>query len=103
MVLKFIEWYFTVGGFATLLAMAVDYFSGMYVGILVATGRLELQNSVVQEVEPEKAKEKRNWLQIITWTIVMWLTWMYSVPYSISDTCIWLKKIRKETSKKGVP
>jgi len=101
MLLKFIEWYFTVGGLAVLLASAVDFISGMYVGIVVGTGRLERQNQVVQEIEPDETKDSTHWLEIVKWTAVSWLTWVYSVPYSISSTYMWLKRVRKEISKEG--
>lgn len=96
MVLKFIEWYFTVGGFAALLAAAVDLFAGIYASWLIREGKISIANDEIQADYQDAEKiAKYSFVIIPMWFVAVWATWMYSVPLSVSETYTWIRKLNR--------
>lgn len=98
MVLKFIEWYFTVGGFATLFAIAVQCLAGVYAACMIRNGQIDpASDKLCEKMTSPNTKQNMGIYLAATlyWLAFMWVTWMYNVPSTVSYTYTWIRKLNR--------
>lgn len=98
MLIKFIEWYFTVGGFATLFAFTVQGLAGTYAAFLIRDGQIDpASDKICGEITILNTKQDIGvyLAAALFWYAFMWVTWMYNVPSTVSYTYTWIRKLNR--------
>lgn len=82
MLLKFIEWYFTVGSISILLSMFANYFVGRIVGYYEALGRISSDGDEKITKEDLDLFKPAKFLEIMAFAI---LIWPYAMPLLVTS------------------